>query len=275
MQPLEHGPRSAIQEIMRWALADDNIRAVVLTGSVARGDQDDLSDVDVELYLHDPSDLLNRRNWYNRFGYLLAVEELPNPGWVPTRLLYLVDGKIDFAIGDLASFGASTYSRPFRVLVDKDRRADALAETQQNHEYHPPSAEKFAECLNWFAAAALMQAKLIVRGEPWLAKYRDWDLKGQLLRMMIWDHRCRYGWHYDTWYGGKQVNKWADADVRVALNSCWSGFTEDEMVPALRASMVLFQQLAHRTGVALGYPAFHHDRVREEADRILSARTQK
>lgn len=109
---------AAIEEITRWALADDNIRAVVLTGSVARGDQDDLSDVDVELYLRDPSDLLNRRDWYNRFGDLLAVEELPNPGWVPTRLLYLVDGKIDVAIGDLASFGVSRYSRPFRVLVE-------------------------------------------------------------------------------------------------------------------------------------------------------------
>lgn len=134
---------SAVEEITRWALADDNIRAVVLTGSIARGDQDDLSDVDIELYLRDPSDLLNRRDWYNRFGDLLAVEELPNPGWVPTRLLYLVDGKIDFAIGDLGSFGASTYSRPFRVLVDKDRRADALAEAQENREYHSPSAEKF------------------------------------------------------------------------------------------------------------------------------------
>ena len=161
---------AAVEAITRWALADDNIRAVVLTGSIARGDQDDLSDVDIELYLRDPSDLLNRRDWYNRFGDLLAVEELPNPGWVPTRLLYFVDGKIDFAIGDLASFGASTYSRPFRVLVDKDRRADALAVAQENRECHSPSAEKFAECLNWFAAAALMQAKLIVRGEPWLAK---------------------------------------------------------------------------------------------------------
>ena len=52
---------------------DDNVRAVVLTGSVARGDHDQLSDVDVELYVHDPADLLTRRDWYQRFGDGAAV----------------------------------------------------------------------------------------------------------------------------------------------------------------------------------------------------------
>lgn len=265
---------ATVEDIRLWALADDNIRAVVLTGSTARGEQDELSDVDVELYLIDPCELLTRRDWYDRFGDLLAVEELPNLDWLPTRLLYLADGKIDFAIGDLASFGAWSYSRPFLVLVDKDDRADTLEKPQEMFKHHPPSAEQFAECLNWFSAAALMQARLIVRREPWLAKYRDWDLKSQLLRMMVWDHRCRHGWDCDTWYGGKHVNDWADADVRVALNSCWAGFAEDEMVPALHSSMHLFQSLARRTAAALGYPDFEHDRVRTEVETILAKRSE-
>jgi aminoglycoside 6-adenylyltransferase len=183
---------ATVDRVRRWAVDDDNIRAVVLTGSVARGDHDELSDVDVELYLREPSDLLNRRDWYQEFGDVLAVEELPNPEWIPTRLLYMVDGKIVFAIGDLASFGARSYSWPFRVVVDKDDRAEVL-EAAKAPPGQLPAGEEFKECENWFSAAALMQAKLIARHEPWLAKYRDWDLKAQLLRMIVWDHKCRHG----------------------------------------------------------------------------------
>lgn len=260
---------ATLAQIARWAAADENIRAVVVTGSAVRGDHDELSDVDVELYLRDPAELLQRRDWHAEFGDLLAIEELSNPEWIPTRLLYLVDGKIDFAVGDLASFGAHRYSRPFRVLIDKDNRAEYLHSASRPRQRQPPSEEKYEECVNWFAAAALMQAKLIVRDEPWAAKHRDWDLKGQLLRMIVWDHRCRYGWDYDTWYGGTHINEWADADIREELNACWAGFRPAEMVPALRASMDLFQRLADRTAHALDLPAFHHGQVRSEVDRIL------
>jgi aminoglycoside 6-adenylyltransferase len=262
---------ATVDRVRRWAIDDENIRAVVLTGSVARGDHDQLSDVDVELYVRDPADLLTRRDWYDRFGDVLAVEELPNPEWIPTRLLYFVDGKIDFAIGDLALFGAYPYSRPFRVIVDKDDRAKIVEDPKHRQQRQPPSAEEFEMCANWFSAAALMQAKLIVRHEPWLAKYRDFDLKAQLLRMIVWDHRCRYGLDYETWYGGKHVDVWADTDIRAKLDSCWAGFLAEDMVPALRASMELFQRLAERTAEAIGVPPFHHDRVRREVDRILAS----
>lgn len=260
-----------VDQVGRWASEEENIRAVVLTGSVARGDHDELSDVDVELYTRDPSDLLTRRDWYQEFGDVLAVEELLNPGWIPTRLVYLVDGKIDFAIGDLAALGASAYPRPFRVLVDKDGRAETLATVEPPRVQQPPSRNEFEECVNWFSAAALMQAKLIARGEPWLAKYRDWDLKAQLLRMLVWDHRCRYGFDYDTWYCGKHIDQWADPDIRSELDVCWAGFVPKDTAAALKASVDLFRRSAERTADALAFRRFHHDRVGDEVDRILTS----
>lgn len=267
-QPREVDQHAVVSEVARWASADENIRMVIITGSVARDDHDVLSDVDVELFLRDPSGLLEDRSWYATFGEVLAVEELPNPGWKPTRLLYLVDGKIDFAICAVTDVGAHPFTRPFRVLVDKDHMsphlssADAPAET-------PPSEAEFSECVNWFAAAALMQAKLIVRNEPWLAKQRDHDLKAQLLRMIEWDHRSRQGWDYETWYLGKHINQWADPEVRDSLDRCWTGFDIDEMRPALQASVALFDELAERTRSALGFPRLDRDRVHEEIRRIL------
>lgn len=260
---------ATVAQIARWAAADENIRTVLVTGSAARGDHDELSDVDVELYLRDPSALLHSRSWYEQFGEVLAVEELDNADWMPTRLLYLVDGKIDFAIGGTDSLGAHRYVRPFRVLIDKDNKGSRLSVTPLRSSA-PPTADDYQECVNWFAAAALMQAKLIVREEPWAAKYRDWDLKQQLLRMLEWEHRCRYGWHYDTWYNGKHLDGWVDPSVRIELDACWAGFYTSEMASALRASMDLFQRLGEHTAQALDFPTFHHGSVRTEVERILN-----
>ena len=98
-------------------------------GSLARGDDgaDHLSDLDVELYVLDPAPLLDHREWYQRFGQVLVVEELEDPDWHPTRLIYYVDGKIDFMIADVKAARRSIgYTRPYRVLIDKDGLSEHL-----------------------------------------------------------------------------------------------------------------------------------------------------
>jgi aminoglycoside 6-adenylyltransferase len=182
-----------------------------------------LSDLDVELYVKQPATLLDHDAWYGEFGEILVVEALPNPGWHPTRLVYYVDGKIDFMIGPVGALRTTRYVRPFRVLLDKDHATDTLAAASPL-ETLPPNEASYRECNNWFYAAALMCAKCVVRYDPWQAKFRDWDLKQQLIRMIEWDHKTRYGWSYDTWSRGKRLRQWIDADVFAALDDCWAGF---------------------------------------------------
>jgi aminoglycoside 6-adenylyltransferase len=258
--------------IIEWAEADDNIRAVVLTGSMARGVEhtDEWSDLDVELYAEDQARLLDDDSWYATFGKVLAVEALPNPGEHPTRLLYLVDGKIDFTVAPATSLATTGYVRPFRVLIDKDEKAVDLAVAVPLPARWPTPAE-LVECMNFFFAAALMCAKAIVRGELWAATIRDRDLKDQLLTMIEWDHKARYGWDYDTWYDGKYLRAWADADVQQALASCWARFDAGDMRRALIASLDLFEILAERLQSATGSIAFDVAAARAEVLRILES----
>ncbi|MGH3285580.1 MAG: aminoglycoside 6-adenylyltransferase, partial [Streptosporangiaceae bacterium] len=123
---MEH--ERVVADVVAWAEADENIRLVVLIGSVGRGDAgvDDLSDLDVQLYVNEPGKLLADPAWHRRFGEVLVVENLPNPGWYPTRLAYYVDGKIDFIISPAGDVGVDTYDEPFRVLLDKDRVSERL-----------------------------------------------------------------------------------------------------------------------------------------------------
>jgi aminoglycoside 6-adenylyltransferase len=222
--------------------------------------------------VREPFTLLDDASWYERFGEVLAVEALPNPGWHPTRLVYYAGAKADFLVAPVDALGDRSYVRPFEVLIDKDGLASRLAVVApQDHE--PPDAATFSECLNWFYAAALMCAKCIVRHEPWMAKCRDWDLKCQLLRMIEWDHKARYGWTYETWFNGKHLTEWADPDVRSTLEECWSGFAVPDLAGTLLASFDLFDQLATRTAPAVGLAPSETSRVRNEMLSILQSRS--
>jgi aminoglycoside 6-adenylyltransferase len=265
----------ALAEILEWTTADENVRAVVVTGSTARGPEqvDRLSDLDVELYVREPQQLLDSTSWYEQFGTVLVVEALSNPGWHPTRLIYYRGGKIDFAIAPTAALAEATYARPFRVLLDKDGLTAGLAIIASPS--HPPDANAYLQCVQWFYAAALMCAKCVVRDEPWMAKFRDWDLKREMLRMIEWDHKARYGWSYETWFNGKCLDRWVDGDVRARLDACWANFSVAESAAALRASVDLFDHLSTRTAHRVGLAPFNASPVRAEVISTLELRTSE
>jgi len=105
-----------------------------------------------------------------------------------------------------------------------------------------------------------------------MAKVRDWDVKTQLLQMIEWDHKLKYGWDYDTWHLGGRMRDWMDADIIAALGPCWADFSTQNMTTALAASVALFDSLNRRTASALGLDPFDSASVRHEIDRLLVAR---
>src|SRR4051794_31330880 len=111
-----------LEQVVAWAGANDNVRAVVLTGSAARGPEmvHPESDRDLEIYADQPHELLDDESWFADLGTVLVVERLPNPGWHPTRLVYYADGKLDFTVAPTSALQSASYSRAFRVLLDKD-----------------------------------------------------------------------------------------------------------------------------------------------------------
>jgi aminoglycoside 6-adenylyltransferase len=265
--------RAVLEQVVSWARHDDNIRVLVLTGSIAQGDEafDELSDLDIELYASDPSDLLENDGWYHQFGEVLVVEALENPGWHPTRLVYYADGKIDFMIASTSDFEDGVfYDRPFQVMIDK---ADVHRTFRQNPgvEQLPPTAAEFLRCIHWFYAAAMMWAKYLVRDEPWAEKIRDWDSKSQLLMMLEWDHKTRKGWDYDTWYDGMHLHLWLDADLRSRVEACWSGMSLHDSRRALQESLSLFDAISTRTAIALGMEPYDATRIQDRVEELLRA----
>ncbi|WP_288143202.1 aminoglycoside 6-adenylyltransferase [Rhodococcus sp. 14-2483-1-2] len=257
----------AVRSVLTWAMQNDNVRAVVLTGSAATQAQHPLSDRDLELYVRNAESLENDDSWWLDLGDVLAVERLENGDDQPTRLVYYVGGKLDFTLVNAVE-AAGEYDRPFQVLLDKDDLTVSFS--LRAHEPNLPDQGQFDECCNWASAAALMAAKAIVREEPWSVITRDADLKSELLRMIEWDHNIRYGTTRDVRYLGTRMRQWMDQDIQARLVGCWAMFGDDSG-QALTATLELFQELADRIARATNLGGFHHAAVRKEVDRILNA----
>lgn len=259
----------ALERVTAWADADDNIRAVVLTGSAAAGTEHPLSDRDVELHVRDSAPLETDDAWWRCLGSVLAVERLTNHAGEPTRLVSYTDGKLDFTL--VRAGGRRIYDLPFRVLLDKDGAASTVQHQPQHRE--PPNQVDFDECCNWACAAALMTAKAIVRDEPWSEFRRRTDLMNELLRLVEWDHVQRYHGERTLSHLGTQMRRWMDADNQRDLATVAAGpGCEHDHGEVLLAVFELITKIADRVAQAGGLSAFPLDPVRAELKSILASR---
>ncbi len=255
-----------------WSQQQDDVRALLLTGSAANGQTHPLSDRDLEVYVQDPAPLLNDDSWWDQLGQVLVVERLDAAGWFPSRVVHYAGGKLDLTVIPAEQITSIPRDRPSRVLIDKDARAQALSLTPSTSPL--PSADDFEQALHRGCAAALMCAEAAVRGELWMAEIRDENLEAQSLLLIEWDHRSRCGTEVDVRYLGTRMRQWMDQDVQDALDDCWGHFDAVDTAAALRASVALFARLATRLADQLTPPAFDHGRMRAETEGILAVRPE-
>ncbi len=257
-----------IQRLMIWAETDDNIRAVIQTGSSSRGpDQADrFSDRDIEIIARDTALLLADDGWIHHLGNVMVGQYLENGDDPDTRLVFFDGGrKIDFTIAGRSRLDEMTeigrlndlYERGYRVLLDKDGLAAGLpAPTGAAPRRKSPATEEFVATVSefWFEAAHM--PTYLVRGDLWVVKFRDWTMKEMLLRMLEWHALATRGPETDTWYIGTKMRRWTDAGTWGEVQDVFARFDRADSWRGLVAMMALFTRLTHETAAALGleYP---------------------
>ncbi len=262
-----HAP--LIDRLMAWAEADDNIRALIRTGSSSRGpgEADRFSDRDIEIIVRDTAPLLADDRWIHDVGKVMVAEYLENgPDDPATRLVFFEGGrKIDFTVADRLRLDGmiesgrldGLYERGYQVLLDKDGQADRLpVATGAAPRRTMPSVAEFGEAVSvfWFETAHM--PAYLVRGELWVVKFRDWTMKEMLLRMLEWHALATRGPKTDTWYIGTKMRRWADAETWDEVQEVFSRFDRADAWRGLVAMMALFTRLTRKTALALGldYP---------------------
>ena len=119
---------------------------------------------------------------------------------VPYRLVWFADGtKVDFQfmtvemIHQMIDSGhlSDEYLRGYLVALDKDDRYRDLPPSPRIFpQLDIPSAQQVAAVINEFWFEAIHVAQFIRRREFWVAKFRDWTMKCDLLQLLEWHARA-------------------------------------------------------------------------------------
>ena len=209
-----------LKSVIKWASAEDAIRAVVIIGSLARADDsvDEYSDLDAQIITRDIKRYTDDDSWLDTLGQVWI--RFPLFDEVPYRLVWFAGGfKVDFQFihvdqmrAELDSGALSDeYQRGYFVALDKDGLYHRLPPSPRTFPAPaPPSAKDVLAVINEFWFEAIHVAQFIRRREFWVVKWRDWTMKVDLLRLLEWHARAPHDGNINTWLLGKRIDQWAD-----------------------------------------------------------------
>ena len=259
-------------KIVAWAQANPSVRAVIMTGSMARptAPKTRWSDLDIELYFDDPTPYVASEEWIYGFGEVWVILPLENPGWHPTRLTWFAGGeKVDFSVKSVNSLQhmieadelSEMYQRGYQVLVDKDGLAAQLAPSPfKRPTPQSPTFEDFDFTVREFWFEAMHVAQYIAARELWTVKFRDAEVKYALLRMLEWHGQFVLG--NTVYHTGKRMVEWSDTWDEV--HNIWSHFSALDSWLAFHKTIALFDRVGRDVAAKLDfvYPVERVDKMK-------------
>ncbi len=270
-----------------WAMAAPDVRAVIQIGDFDHkaANSPAWSDVDLLIATTQPQRRLAETDWLARLGQpVMTFIESAGLADESQRRVVFDDGIdldlvpvttsrlrhwVDMGVAEDLS---ATGGRGYRVLVDKEDFAPRLAEKdcQGSGRATLPERVEFGETVRDFWYQAGRCAKLVARGDLWTARACcDVYMKRLLLRVLAWQAKVRHGDEIDTWYEGRNLERWADRDQIDALAETFARYDKDDIVRALFATMALFSAAAHETADGLNL------RYLDEAETAATAAIQR
>ena len=265
--------QALIDRIVALAQTDEDIRAVILEGSLATGRQvDELSDYDVNIYSGDYARYLTDDRWMERIGEVLVYQKeelLFYDAIIPTRLVVFRDRpRVDFSFWPVALLSDMVHGRKqyesyrngYLILVDKDGLAAQLPPPDGGgFVISPPGRDTFLQTLYDFWFEAYCVARYLARGDLWYAKrVENSYIKEHLFQMALWHHQAARGWPRDPLLHkeGKRFERWASPQLLAGIKGCFSGYDVEGTWSSLFAMVDLFGRLARQTALQLhiAYP---------------------
>jgi aminoglycoside 6-adenylyltransferase len=259
--------KEILGKIVDWAKKEDEIKALILIGSLAgKGSIDELSDFDISVFTTNPEKYAKDDSWFHNFEKVWVCEpcELSRINKTyQTRLVIFKDGlQVDFALFDLDVLKDLTgrdelpvdYSLGYKVLLDKDGLTKNLkSPTFKCPAIPKPSQKEFELAIRIFFFEAFKQAKALVRNDLGHAKIRDWITKKYLLKMIEWNEKAKHGWDYNVGCAGKRMQSWVDKKTWIELHKTFAHFDAQDSWEALMATINIFSKIAKQTAKLFDY----------------------
>ena len=267
--------------ITAWAKRRDDIRGALLVGSAARSvsPADEHSDLDVVLFVVEPTAWLEDASWVREIGEAWVTFVEPTGvghGW-ERRVLFADGVDVDFSLfpppglSDEAAIAArhvhGVLQRGARVLADPDGVlapliAEAVAAPPAPRTETPTPAE-LANVVGDLQYHVVWAARKALRGERWVAaECINAHMGSRLATLATW-HAVVVNGVTDTWHAGRFLERWADPRAASGLGRAMTDTTPERIGAALAACLELCELLAGEIGPLIGqpYPTDAHRRV--------------
>jgi len=248
--------RELVDRFIRWGEKCDSLRAALVIGSQARADHraDENSDLDLLMIVDNPACFLSSDQWLKEIGdFFFSFTENTLEGAVERRVLFDNALDVDFVLFSSSNAGvlisglaADILRRGHCILIDKIKLRDQLAPlAMEEQAFSFPNEKEFVNKVNDFWYHAVWTAKKLKRGELWTAKFCvDSHMKRNLLAMVECYAKAMHGAEYNTWHNGRFMEEWAEAWIVEKLSLCFSLYSEESIIAALKSTMGLYRAIA-------------------------------
>lgn len=259
-----------LAQVLDWAIANDEIRAVLLTSSLVNpyAPVDRFSDLDIELVVKDLTQFLSDDSWIALFGTVIAMvaeNEAAFEGQHAMRMVFYSDyAKIDFKLWSVTKFQEAVQAPElpedwdvgYKVLLDKD----GLATGMQAPSYGPvfigkPAEQEYKQVMNDFWWDMTYVAKCLWRDNLFYAKFMTEDnMRTQYLQKMIaWYIGLQHDWKVTTNKHGRLFKQFLSPEIWAKVEATFSGSNLEDNWRALFAYARLGRELGKAIAEGLGY----------------------
>ncbi|HMN11578.1 MAG TPA: aminoglycoside 6-adenylyltransferase [Bellilinea sp.] len=253
-----------IEELLDFARHEENIRLVVLNGSLVNPDftPDEYQDIDVSIFVRDLQPYIRNYSTPAAFGDL-AILQTPDDWGEPRpnvfrQFAYLAqykDGsRIDFTFQPVTTAYLIYEDSLSKVVLDKDDLIPELPEPNDSS-YFPtrPTPNLYADCCNEFWWLMPYIAKGIARGKPAYAQAHLSLARQQLYQMLIW----HFGFHTDfkqnTGKHGRRLAEVIGEDSWQRFLDTYTSCETTSMVSSCHSAMDLFEETSREVAKEFGY----------------------
>lgn len=251
------------QRLCTCAAKDENIRAVIAIGSLARQQTpaDEFSDLDLIIVTKEV-----QRWTLGEYSMLLgevsiSFKEPTLGGGTERRCIYEGGRDVDMIIFTPEQFRKAlkngeagwVMNRGYKLLYDTDGLSELIPK-YVTLGISPPemTGEEFDNLVSDFYFHNIWASKKLRRGELWAAKMCiDAYLKVRLLRVIEQYQLCLG--ETDVWHDGRFLDSWAERDVLGELEGCFAHYDADDCERALLATHRLFARLSRAVAKKKGF----------------------
>lgn len=262
-------PNEIIELILNIAKADEDIRAVLMTGSRANPDcpTDIYQDFDIVYIVKDVKPYWDNMAWIeSKFEMPSLIQKPESMQLIPpdadgnyAYLMIFPDGnRIDLQItADLYEDDGE----PAIVLLDKDGNMPKIEIKQDFWYVQKPEHKSFSDCCNEFHWCLNNVAKGIARDELSYAMEQFHLVRDMLIQMLKWYVGVNNNFSISVGKKGKYFKKLLPAEIYGSFTKTYSDANYEHMWKAAFEMLYLFGKVARNVAEQL---MFHYDEAEEK-----------